>query len=277
MVRKSIALVLSGGGARGLAHVGVLKALEQLQIPISAICGCSMGGLIASLYALGKPTDEIEKIARKYSSTREMIKLVDLTPRRRGYIISQHLRSFLSRLFDENVQFSQTKIPLAVNAVDLLSGQEVVLDHGSLLDAVLATTAIPGFFSPLQESTCILADGGVVNNLPVSLIKGKTLDPIVAVDVHQAFGGSFRPSAVENPYPKSFFPQFAREYYLAELIKIRKMTDLNLAQNPPDLLLTPVIDPNINLFFGFTHIAELIEAGEEVVYKNSESILKLLG
>ncbi len=276
MKKKSIALVLSGGGARGLAHVGVLKALHDLQISVSAICGCSMGGLVASLFALGMSMEEIERIARKYSSTREMVKLVDLRPSRRGYIISRHLRSFLARFIDDKTQFSQTCIPLMMNAVDLVTGQEVVLDQGNLLDAILATTAVPGFFSPVQDPARILADGGVVNNLPVSILKPRTSDPIVAVDVHQTFERPFSSTSLDNPYPKSVFPQFAREYYLAELIKIRKMTDLHLAQNPPDLLLTPDIDPNINLFFGFNRAAELIEAGEAIVYKNKEKFLQLL-
>ena len=133
-------------GLRGLAHIGVLKVLDELQIPISAIGGCSMGGLIASLFAMGMPISEIEKIARKYSTTREMMKLVDLSPHRKGIIIGSRYRSFLSHFIDDNFKIEDAQIPLYMNAVDLLTGEEVILDKGNLLDSILATTAVPGIF-----------------------------------------------------------------------------------------------------------------------------------
>lgn len=273
---NSIALVLSGGGARGLAHIGVLKVLDQLGIHISAIGGCSMGGLIASLYAAGTPISEIEKIARKYSSTREMVKLVDLTPNHKGFILSQNLRSFLSKIIDKNINIEDTKIPLFMNAVNLATGREVILDHGNLLNAIHSTTAVPGFISPFEDKERILADGGVVNNLPVSIMRTKTIRPILAIDVHQSLSSFPISGNASNPYPKSRIPEFLKEYYLAEIIKTRILTDLNLSQNPADLLLSPKIDPNISLFLGFQKVNELIEAGESAAMANKENIFALL-
>jgi NTE family protein len=273
---KSIALVLSGGGARGLAHIGVLKALDQLKVHVSAIGGCSMGGLIASLYAIGIPIKDIDSIARRYSTTREIIKLVDLTPHHKGIVLSQKLRAFLSRFIDEKIDIRDSQIPLFMNAVNLSTGREEILDQGNLLDAILSTTAVPGFISPFESKDRILADGGVVNNLPVSIMRKKTDQPIVAVDVHQSlssfpFSGDF-----SNPYPRSKFPEFLREYYLSEIIKSRVLTDLILLHNPPDLLLSPKIDPNISLFFGFQRVDELINAGELIAIENKEKILSLV-
>jgi len=276
VTEKSIALVLSGGGARGLAHIGVLKALEQFKVTISSIGGCSMGGLIASLYAIGIPIKDIERIARRYSTTREIIKLVDLTPHHKGIVLSQKLRTFLSRFIDEKIQIQEAQIPLFMNAVNLSTGREEILDRGNLLDAVLSTTAVPGFISPFEREDRILADGGVVNNLPVSIMREKTDNPIVAVDVHQSLSSFPFSGDVTNPYPQSRFPEFLREYYLAEIIKTRMLTDLSLLHNPPDLLLLPEIDPNISLFFGFQRVEELITAGEEVTIKNKDNILRLV-
>lgn len=276
IVNKSISLVLSGGGARGLAHIGILKVLDQLQIPISSICGCSMGGLIASLYAMGLPISEIEKIATRYSSTREMMKLVDLTPHRKGIIIGQRLRGFLSRFIDDHLNIEDSKIPLYMNAVNLFTGDEVILDRGNLLDAILATTAVPGIFSPFEGENVTLADGGVVNNLPISIMKAKSTNPIVAVDVHQTFSKESDIRNSNHPHSRSVFPDFVREYYLAELIRTRRLTDLQLKQNPPDLLLVPEIDPNVSTFFGFQRVGELICAGEMAAQENKDSLLKLL-
>ena len=276
MVNKSISLVLSGGGARGLAHIGILKVLDELKIPISLICGCSMGGLIASLYAMGRPISEIEKIATRYSSTREMMKLVDLTPHRKGIIIGQRLRGFLSRFIDDHLNIEDSIIPLYMNAVNLFTGDEVILDRGNLLDAILATTAVPGIFSPFEGDNVTLADGGVVNNLPISIIKAKSTNPIVAVDVHQTFSQESYIKISNHPHSRSVFPDFVREYYLAELIRTRRLTDLQLKQNPPDLLLVPEIDPNVSTFFGFQRVGELICAGEMAAQENKDSLLKLL-
>lgn len=276
VAKKGISLVLSGGGARGIAHIGVLKTLDKLGIPVTSICGCSMGGLIASLFALGLPIIEIERIAVKYSSMREMVKLVDLTPRRKGLIIGQRFRAFLSKIISEESSIQETKIPLYMNSVDLTTGAEVILENGNLLDAILATTAVPGVFTPLEDNNRLLADGGIINNLPVSIMRIKTDNSIVAVDVHQVFSESHPTIGLLNPFSLSLFPEFIREYYLAELIRVRKMTDLHLEKTPPDLLIQPVIDPNISLFFGFQKVNELISAGEKAAEEVTTNLFELI-
>lgn len=273
---NSVSIVLGGGGARGLAHIGVLKVLKEHSIPISSIFGCSMGGLVASLFAIGTGITHIENIARKYTGVREMIKLVDITPHRRGIIISQRLRGFFSQFIDEKIRIEDAQIPLYMNAVDLMSGEEVVLSQGNLLDALIATTAVPGLFSPISTRESLLADGGVINNLPVSTMRKYTHSPIVAVDVHHSFPHPLSSTHNEVISTNSVIPEFVRDFYRAEMIMIRKIMDIQLDENPPDLLIRPDIDPEINMFLGFQRAGELILSGEKAALENIENIHKLI-
>ena len=274
---KSISLVLGGGGARGLAHIGVLKVLKEYNIPISSIFGCSMGGLVASLFAIGTDIDEIVNIARKYTSVREMIQLVDITPHRRGIIVSQRLRGFFSQFIDESLQIEQTKIPLFMNAVDLVTGDEVVFDKGNLLDAIISTTAVPGLFSPVEKPKgFLLADGGVINNLPISTMRKYTFSPIVAVDVHHSFPNPPSSSHKGLISSNSVIPEFIHDFYRAEMIMVRKIMDIQLSENPADLLIRPAIDPDINMFLGFQRADELILSGEKAALENLDEIQNLI-
>ena len=273
---NSVSIVLGGGGARGLAHIGVLKVLKEHSIPISSIFGCSMGGLVASLFAIGTDITQIENIARKYTGVREMIKLVDITPHRRGIIISQRLRGFFSQFIDEKIQIEDAQIPLYMNAVDLMSGEEVVLSQGNLLDALIATTAVPGLFSPVSTRESLLADGGVINNLPVSTMRKYTHSPIVAVDVHHSFPHPLSSTHNEMISTNFVIPEFVRDFYRAEMIMVRKIMDIQLNKNPPDLLIRPDIDPEINMFLGFQRVGELILSGEKAALENIENIHKLI-
>jgi NTE family protein len=219
---------------------------------------------------------EIEKIARKYSSIREMMKLVDITPYRKGIIVSQRLHGFLSRFIDPDINIENVQIPLFMNAVNLFSGEEVVLDKGNLLNSILATTAIPGFFSPFEKDDVALIDGGIVDNLPISIMRKKSAQPMVAVDVHHTNDDFSSLQTLLNPFPKTVFPGLVREYYLAELIRMRKLTDLQLLQDAPELLMYPKIDPHISLFFGFQRVDELIRAGEIITLENENNLRKLV-
>ena len=274
---KSISLVLGGGGARGLAHIGVIKVLREYNSPISSLIGCRMGGLVASRYAIGTDIEEIVNIARKYTSVREMIKLVDITPHRRGIIVSQRLRGFFSQFIDESLQIEQTKIPLFMNSVDLVSGEEVVFDKGNLLDAIISTTAVPGLFSPVEKQKgLLLADGGVINNLPISTMRKYTSSPIVAVDVHHSFPNPPSSSHKGLISSNSVIPEFIHDFYRAEMIMVRKIMDIQLSENPADLLIRPAIDPDINMFLGFQRAEELILAGEKAALENLDEIQRLI-
>lgn len=275
--QKSLGLALSGGGARGLAHIGVLKTLNDQGIHVSCLSGCSMGGLVGTLFALGYSIPEIEEIATKHTSLREMINLVDRTPRRRGLIVGNRLRNLLSKWVGKNTTFRDTKIPLSLTAVDLITSQEVTLTDGNLLDAVMATIAIPGFFAPVKINELFLIDGGTLDNLPVKPLKLFNPEVTIAVDVHP---DTTREVPWQFLQQKPRFglpvPDFFLDFYRAQLIMITKLTELNLEQNKPDLLLRPSLPPEITMFYGYQKAAEIIAIGGDSITQNIDKITQLL-
>jgi len=210
--RPKIGLALSGGGARGGAHVGVLKALEELGIEVDYIAGTSMGAIIGGLYASGYSADEIEMVlietdwakalsdnpARKNRTMRKK-KLENqfLIPYRVGFnngslqlplgaIEGQHLDQIFHELFLRIVgthDFDKLPIPFRALATDLVTGEEVVLSGGSLPDAIRASMSVPGVFAPVRIDGRLLVDGGMANNLPVSVVREMGADIVIAVDI----------------------------------------------------------------------------------------------
>lgn len=276
ITQKKLGLVLSGGGARGLAHIGIMKVLLQNNIEFSCISGCSMGGLLGTLFAIGYSIDEIETIVRKYTSIRELINLVDRSPRRRGLIVGHRLRSLLSKFIGDEKRFCDTKIPLVLNAVDLISSEEVVLDDGNLLDAVMATTAVPGFFAPVKIGKMQLIDGGMLNNLPVNNLIRFAPEVSLAVDVHPDLKAEIPWQFAE---PKTRFPlpvpDFVLDIYRAQLIMATHLTDLKLEKYKPDLLIRPNLPPEINTFYGYQRADLIIKKGEECALENLQKIKDL--
>jgi NTE family protein len=275
--QKKLGLALSGGGARGFAHIGVLKVLTEENIQVSCLSGTSMGGLVGTLYAIGYTAKEIEKIAVKHTTLREMINLVDRTPHRRGLILGQRLRNLFAQLIGKDTSFSDTLIPLALNGVDLITSQEAVLTEGNLLDAVMSTIAIPGFFAPVKIGKMQLIDGGTLNNLPVKNLKVFAPEVVMAVDVHpdttREVPWQFSDQKARFPLP---VPDFFLDFYRAELIMITKLTELNLQQDGPDLLIRPKLPPEITMFYGYQKADKIIALGEKSMRKNLEKLKPFL-
>ncbi|MCX6054454.1 MAG: patatin-like phospholipase family protein [Chloroflexi bacterium] len=264
---KKLGLSLSGGGARGLAHIGVLKVLETEGIKISSISGCSMGGLIGALFAIGISIQQIEAFAIENTSIREMIRLVGLAPSRRGLIEGQKIRKLLSKIIREDTDFLDLKIPLTLNAVDINSGKEIALTEGNLLDAIMATTAVPGFFEPVLIEGFYLIDGGVLDNLPIKFLQNKNLDIIVGVDVHQDLLNDL---PIRNLTESKL--DFFQNLYRSETIMISEITKFNLEKFSPDVLIKPSIPRGVTMFRGFQKAAETINCGVISTNKQIEQI-----
>jgi NTE family protein len=147
---RKVGLVLSGGGARGIAHIGFMKVIYQEDIKFDLICGTSFGGFVGAALATGISPYDLEKEALRMSQTREFFKLIDPNPLRRGLFEGNRVKVYLENLIGKNHTFESLLFPLKVIAVDLITGTEVVLQSGPLLPAIYATIAIPGIFKPVE-------------------------------------------------------------------------------------------------------------------------------
>lgn len=178
---KKLCFVLGAGGARGIAHIGFLQAMEENGIKPDSIVGCSMGAVVGACYSIGIPPSELKKIAEEL----KFKDIVDLTFNifsKKSILRSVKMRNKIAGLL-ENKTFSDTKIPFMCVAVDLVTGKSVGLKEGSLVDAVCASSAIPTIFRPVEKDGMDLIDGGILERVPVKYAKEFKANAIVAVDV----------------------------------------------------------------------------------------------
>jgi len=180
--KTRIGLALGTGAARGLAHIGVLEVLEKEGIPIDMIAGTSAGAFVGALYAQGKDISLIRNLAIDLRWKR-LASLVDLTLPKTGFIGGKRIKDELESIFGGDLKFSDLGIPLACVATDIMTGEEIVLDHGSVLEGVRASISIPGIFTVVKLEGRYLVDGGLVNPVPVSILKRMGADFIIAVNV----------------------------------------------------------------------------------------------
>jgi NTE family protein len=291
--RPKIALVLSGGGARGAAHAGVLKILEEKNIPIDMIVGTSMGSFIGGLYASGKSPQEIEDMLvstdwHKYIRTEFNRKDIPIRkkkfqytyPGRLGLGINSKnelvlptgilkreplLLKFLKETehVDHINDFDKLNIPFRAVATNIRNGDMVVLKSGKLGEAIYASSAIPGGLQPIKLNGIDLVDGGVSSNLPIEVAREMGADIIIAVDVSEHFD--------EDLDVNSYF------VVTAQLVNIlmRKNADKSIETlTDKDVLLTPILD-NYNGLDSDKH-AHIIESGEAIANNEYESKLKHL-
>jgi NTE family protein len=274
-MERKVGLVLSGGGARGLAHIGVLKVLQREGIPIDIIAGTSMGAILGAAYGSGKTLVEIENIALKFSRRSELIKLLDLSPRRRGLLEGHRVREFLADFFGDCRTFDHLKYPMAINAVDLITGEEIVFTKGELLPALYATSAIPGIFSPVSFNNHMLVDGGVLNNLPVDQARKLGANLIIAVNVHTELQYDNKGGGRSSFFPVRL-PGFFQDSYCALIIMMNEMTHRKIVEAKPEIVLFPRMSSQITSITGFTHSKDIIKMGEICTEEALDQIFSIL-
>lgn len=260
----AIGLALGGGGARGLAHVGLLKVLAREHIPVAFIAGTSMGGLVGSLYAAGIPLEDVSREIGRLSKISEQLRLVDVGIGAGGLSVrGRRVYNFMADLLGDQLTFADLEIPLAVTSVDLETGRDIVIQGGLVIDAVRATISVPGVFSPVDMGDYRLVDGGVLNNLPVDVARTLGEAPVVAVDVLPSFSENWpgQPPS-ETGLRFGFVPGGLQDVYSTLMIMIAALTEYRLALYPPDLLLRPILPGDVGLLVGFHRADELIAAGE---------------
>lgn len=209
--RKKVGLVLSGGGAKGVAHIGVLKVMEEAGIPIDYIAGTSMGSIVGGLYAIGYDAGMLDSLVRKQNwpfllsdrvyrynlpfSQKEtdekyLVSIPMIGGRRirmpAGFISGQNIYNLFSELtigYHDSLSFSDFPIPFACVAANLVDGKEIILKQGNLPLAMRSSMAIPGVFAPVRLDSLLLVDGGIANNFPTDVGRDMGADIIIGVDV----------------------------------------------------------------------------------------------
>jgi NTE family protein len=261
--RPKIGLAMGGGGARGIAHIGVLKVLEQAGVPIDFLAGTSMGGIVATPFAYGFSARQIAQEAAELGTVSSLLKLVDWLPTTKGLLQGNAIYDYLDEQLGEDLSFADLCIPLALTAVDLMSGSQVIMRTGRVNTAVRATMAIPGVISPVEVDGAKLVDGGILNNVPADVVREMGADIVIAVDV--AAGrlitdprSGFNSDQVIR---SALLPNFALDMWRAQAIMMQEIVRHRLALSPPEVLIMPPVPPDVTTF-SFNRVAEMIEIGE---------------
>lgn len=250
MGKPKIGLALGSGGARGFAHLGVLKALEENSIPVDMIAGSSMGALVGCFYAFGHDLNQLIKLStafkRKY--------YLDFTVPKMGFIAGNRVRSLIE-LFMQGKQLEELNIPISVIATDLLTGEKVVFTKGPIGAIVRASIAIPGIFIPEKINGRLLVDGGVVDRVPVSTLKKMGADLIIGSDVARV--------NVEAELSSIYD-------VIMQSLDIMQMEIGALREEESDIM----IRPRVEKFSAraFTNIEEIIKCGEEATLEKIPDI-----
>lgn len=183
LFRRKIGLALGAGGAKGIAHIGVLKALEMKNIGIDYLAGTSIGALIGGLYALTKDVLLIENIFFK-SQTKEFIESFSDLSLTSGLIKGEKLLSVFSEYITETTLIEDTKIPFAVVTADLRTGKKIVLKEGNLKEAIRASISLPILFNPLEHGNHLLVDGALIEAVPIETVKEMGAQKIIGVNLY---------------------------------------------------------------------------------------------
>lgn len=243
-----ITLALGGGGSKGNSHIGVLRRLEQEGFKVRAVAGTSFGGIVAAFYALGYAPDVIEEIFAEFDQASLYGRLPHDEPSFAGFAGGvKWLEGYLGER-----TFSDTKIPCALTAVDLQSGREIILSDGSLLDAVLATIAIPGIFPAQRIGDWELVDGGTLDPVPVAPARALAPKlPVVAVSLNAPIGEPAQswnlsglkiiPSPIAERLSRLRYAQ-AMDVVLRSIdLMMRAVAENRLAIDKPDALIRPQV------------------------------------
>lgn len=269
-----VTLVLGGGGARGLAHAGVLAGLEEAGVPVKAVVGTSIGAEIGAFFASGIPPARIEAMAQELdwlTTVRLFWPNFDGGGLTSGENIEAYLRERLA-----DATFADCHPPLRVIATDMQRGKEVVLQSGELVAAVRASVALPGIIAPHQLDGRWLGDGGLVNPLPVDVARAAFGGPVLAVAVHPGALAAQDPGR-EEPTPfrtdSEEHPGLTDNLRRAIQITQAQLVYWHLRESPPDKILTPIV-PGMNTL-EFYRGGEAAKTGRRAVADRADELRHL--
>ncbi|MCF7871195.1 MAG: patatin-like phospholipase family protein [Candidatus Omnitrophica bacterium] len=284
--KKKIGLVLGGGGARGLAHIGIIKELEKAGIIPDIIVGASMGSVIGGAYALFANAEILEKKVLELVKNKDLSKLESLAAPRteeEKEIVFQRLATFVSKLFLWNLRaingsitdgikikeiinklinskkFSDTKIKFACTAIDINWGKEMLFTKGFLSDAIFASISIPGVFPPVKQGDKLLVDGGIINMVPVAVAEKLGADITIAIDASL----DIKPTEFKHGHDILF---------RTEMIKEKEIGKLKMQS--ADIIIRP--DVGSYSWAGFSKINALIKKGEKAAKEKIPEVKRII-
>jgi len=278
-VTIQVGLALSGGGAKGIAHIGVLKVLEAAQIPVHMLAGTSMGGIVAAVYAAGRSAGEIEQFFRS-------LRLLDITQRDRtglGLLSQDKIAGLLREALGGDLTFDQLELDLALVAVDLETGEEVVIRDGSVIEGVLATAALPIVFPPLRWRGRLLVDGSVLNPVPFDVVREMGANRIIAVHTINDLSdlleteppprGRGAEAVIRLLLYRSHWTPLLHISERSMDIMSRKLVEHRLRESPPDLMIEVPLQ-NVGLF-DLDRVDVCLSAGEEAARQHLSELIEL--
>jgi len=291
-----VGLVLGGGAALGVAHVGVIRVLEKENIPVDVVVGSSMGALVGALWCVGRNAHELEVVAREFEKKSAMLNLFDPVIPISGLVQGGKITKWLRKHLGSKTFYS-LKIPLKIVAYDLIRREEIVITRGSLVEAVRKSVAIPGVLEPVREGEKVIIDGGVLNPLPTNVLAGLGIKKIIAVNVLQSPDDALQSFEIikkrenelrdiqfsNNPvhYLSFRFSKMISKLFtpnIADIIvRTLQATEYVIAQQSSQLA-DIVIHPDlvgIN-WFELNQVDELIKRGEKATRDHLPEIKKLL-
>jgi len=281
--KKRIGLALGGGGARGLAHIGVLMVLEREGIPIDLIVGTSIGALVGGAYASGISPDELQKRMDAYLNSPEFqssaMKAFETAYAKRALGLTEKIQTYfrntfyliqamfkpgilsnedfqtIINYFIPDIQIEETRIPFRAVATDLVSGKEITFSKGSLRQAVMASCAVPGAIAPLKEGERLLSDGGIICVVPSSVARREGADIVISV-------------AVDRDIPSEELRTVVDVYQRVNEIMCEKLKNYELA-NADVVILPEVGDLH---WSNFSEAMNLIDEGEKAAREKLDDI-----
>ena len=288
IIFPSIALVLSGGGAKGIAQIPTIELIDSLNIPIDYVVGTSIGSIAGGMYSIGYSPEELKEIffdtnwdllisnkknrkklnffkKNNYQKYQLSFTLHDFKPKVPIALSNGHESfinlNYLTRHNNSIYNFDEFVIPFRCNATDLISGSEIIFKNGSLAKALRASSSIPTVFSPIQDNKKLLVDGGVLNNLGTDIAKSLGADIIIAVDVSS-----------ENKKSKDIIDVFD---VLSQSIQLNSINKKNKNKGNADILIEPKITGSSSLNFNLKTAEAMYKTGYSAAYKNLENLIKI--
>jgi NTE family protein len=180
-MNRKVGIALGGGAAKGFAHIGVLEIMDKEHIPIDMIAGTSAGSIVGALYAQGMSAARIKEIVLEMDWFK-WVQLVDISIPKTGFLAGKKIKELLKSIIGD-VEFADLKMPFACTATDIMTGEEIIINKGSVLEAVRASIAVPVVFAASRYKERFLVDGGLVDQVPVDVIKDMNADITIAVNV----------------------------------------------------------------------------------------------